>query len=68
MIISARIHVETDLNLRLESIMEEYDYIVRDESNIQEMITKIENYNGKQPEETWKQLAERYISFLLEKI
>ena len=47
--------------MRLESIMEEYDYIVRDESNILNIISKIENYNGKQPDETWKQLAKRSV-------
>ena len=57
---SARVHVDTELSSRLQFILEEYDYVVKDEKGINTAREKILAYAGK-TEEEWSNLLERYV-------
>ena len=55
----ARIHIDVDLNNRLEFILEEYDYILKDEKDIKSMLEKIDNYVDRKDDFSWSSLIER---------
>ena len=55
----ARIHIDVDLNNRLEFILEEYDYILKDEKDIRSMLEKIDNYVDRKDDFSWSSLIER---------
>ena len=59
MLDAARLHVDTDLPSRLQLILEEYDYIVRDEDSVAAAVKKIHNYAAKTEADTWEELVER---------
>ena len=54
----ARIHIDVDLNNRLEFILEEYDYILKDEKDIRSMLEKIDNYVDRKDDFSWSSLIE----------
>ena len=56
---SARLHVDTDLPARLQLILEEYDYVVRDERSRAAAREKILAYAGKTEDEDWSSLIEK---------
>ena len=58
---SARLHVDTELSSRLQFILEEYDYVVKDERSGNSAREKILNYAGKTEEEEWSSLIEKYV-------
>ena len=51
--------MDTDLPSRLQLILEEYDYIVRDEDSVAAALQKIHNYAAKTEADTWEELVER---------
>ena len=59
MLHTARLHVDTDLPSRLQLILAEYDYIVRDEDSVAAALQKIHNYAAKTEADTWEELVER---------
>ena len=58
--LSARLHFERDLSVRLRFIIYDYDYIVKDEKNISTACTKIEHYAGKAADEAWYFVLQRW--------
>ena len=58
---SARVHVDTELSSRLQFILEEFDYVVKDERNAITAREKILAYSGKTEEEEWSHLIEKYV-------
>ena len=54
--------MDTDLPSRLQLILEEYDFIVRDEDSVAAALQKIHNYAAKTEADTWEELVER-LSF-----
>ena len=58
---SARLHVDTELSSRLQFILEEYDYVVKDERSGNLAREKILTYAGKTEEEEWSSLIEKYV-------
>ena len=58
--ILARLHCEVQLNSRLELILQEYDYIVKDEMCVEEIVKQIESYASKSPEENWDMKINRF--------
>ena len=57
--LSARLHFERDLSVRLRFIIYDYDYIVKDEENIATACTNIEHYAGKSSNESWDSVLQR---------
>ena len=57
--LSARLHFERDLSVRLRFIIYDYDYIVKDEENISTACTSIEHYAGKASNESWDSVLQR---------
>ena len=57
--LSARLHFERDLSVRLRFIIYDYDYIVKDEENISTACTSIEHYAGKSSNESWDSVLQR---------
>ena len=57
--LKARVHIDVDLNSRLEFILEEYDYILKDEKDINSMLAKIDNYVDRKDNASWSTLIER---------
>ena len=57
--LSARLHFEKDLSVRLRFIIYDYDYIVKDEENISTACTSIEHYAGKSSNESWDSVLQR---------
>ena len=57
--LSARLHFERDLSVRLRFIIYDYDYIVKDEENISTACANIEHYAGKSSDESWDSVLER---------
>ena len=57
--LKARVHIDVDLNSRLEFILEEYDYILKDEKDIKGMLAKIDNYVDRKDNASWSTLIER---------
>jgi len=58
---SARVHVDTELSSRLQFILEEYDYVVKDERSVNKATEKILAYAGKTEGEEWSSLIEKYV-------
>ena len=59
MLISARIHIDMNLEDRIQFILKEYEYICKDETNIRKALDEIESYSGKKTSESWDDLEER---------
>ena len=59
MLISARIHIDMNLEDRIQFILKEYEYICKDETNIKKALDEIEAYSGKKQSESWEDLEER---------
>lgn len=53
-------HVDTELSSRLQFILEEYDYVVKDERSVNKAREKILAYAGKTVGEEWSSLGEKY--------
>ena len=53
--------MDTELSSRLQFILEEYDYVVKDERSGNSAREKILNYAGKTEEEEWSSLIEKYV-------
>ena len=62
---SARVHVDTELSSRLQFILEEYDYVVKDERSVNKAREKILTYAGKTEGEEWSSLIEKYVLSLI---
>ena len=64
---SARIHVDTDLDDRLEFIIKEFDYIVKDERSVAGAQEKILKYSGinNNDDQHWSEIIERFKKYLL---
>ena len=60
-VLSARLHFERDLSVRLRFIIYDYDYIVKDEENIATACTNIEHYAGKASNESWDSVLQRLV-------
>ena len=54
-------HVDTELSSRLQFILEEYDYVVKDERSVNKATEKILAYAGKTEGEEWSSLIEKYV-------
>ena len=57
--LSARLHFERDLSVRLRFIIYDYDYIVKDEENISTACARIEHFAGKASNESWDSVLQR---------
>ena len=57
--LSARLHFERDLSVRLRFIIYDYDYVVKDEDNISAACAIIERYAGKASNESWDSVLQR---------
>ena len=44
----------------MELILQEYDYIVKDEMCVEEIVKQIESYASKSPEENWDMKINRF--------
>jgi len=59
MLVATRLHVDTDLDERVQYILKTYEYIFKDETNFARMLAAMEKYAGKRPGETWVELPSR---------
>ena len=59
MLLSARLHIDTVLEDRIQFILKEYEYICKDETSISAALAQIETYSGKKTAETWADLEDR---------
>ena len=59
MLLSGRLHVDCNLEDRIQFIMKPYEYICKDETDINKMLNEIHSYSGKDENESWNELLNR---------
>ena len=56
---SARLHLDMELDKRLEFIIQEYDYIIKDERAVEQAVDKIQMYAGLKEDNNWEEILEK---------
>merc|ERR1711874_876390 len=58
-LVSPRVHVSVDFDDRVNFILEDYEYFLKDDSQIKDLLWKLERYAGREKCEKWVDFVDK---------